>query len=196
MPFERLLFSPCLLPGVTRFQENQTVVEITPQNKETILFFCIDSNSKGHSNCANCRLRTDLWGTQPGQPICDLLVFYAKDDRRVLCFVELKDNKSDLKHAVEQVTNTYNGIKRKLKFINNYTIQAFLIGYTGKIPLNYKHDQKILEQHFGKNNYIYSAKNSDFADFIRGNLGGPAKRLTGKKNKRLENKKSRQRGSR
>ncbi|MCP4105748.1 MAG: hypothetical protein GY749_09450 [Desulfobacteraceae bacterium] len=104
MPFERLLFSSCLLPGATTFKENNTSIRIYPEHGETILFFCIDDNSEGHSNCGNCQLRNDLWGRQEGQCICDLLVFYAKGERRVLCFVELKDNKSDLGGATEQVT--------------------------------------------------------------------------------------------
>jgi len=115
MLLERLLFTSCLLPGITRFQENETCVEITPECGETILFFCIDEKSKGHSNCKNCGLRNMLWGREERQRICDLLVFYAKDDRRVLCFVELKDNKDDLDDAVEQVTNTYDEIKLHLK---------------------------------------------------------------------------------
>ena len=77
MLFESLLFTSCLLPGMNRFQENKTFVEITPQKGETILFFCIDDNSKGHPNCGNCGLRNLLWGKQEGQPVCDLLVFYA-----------------------------------------------------------------------------------------------------------------------
>ena len=35
-------------------------------------------------------------GGQQGEPICDLLVLYDKGNRRVLCFVELKANKSIL----------------------------------------------------------------------------------------------------
>ncbi len=106
MPFERLLFTSCLLPGRTSFKESQASVEISPQPGETILFFCIDEQSKGDSGCSGCGLRKDLWDTQQGEPTCDLLVFYAKADRRVLCFVELKDNRSDTGHATDQVINT------------------------------------------------------------------------------------------
>jgi hypothetical protein len=167
MLLERLLFTSCLLPGITRFQENDTCVEITPQSKETILFFCIDNNSKAHSNCPNCGLRNLLWKKEEGQPICDLLVFYAKDDRRVLCFVELKDNKSDLEHAVEQVANTYDGIKKHLKLTNQYEMKAFLIGHRGTSPIK-RTNENILKQKFGANNYLYNSTALQFPKFLRG----------------------------
>lgn len=180
MPLERLLFSSCLLPGITRFQENKTFVEISPEKGETILFFCIDDKSGSHLNCSKCGLRSDLWGNKEGNPICDLLVFYAKDDRRVLCFVELKDNKKDFRHAVEQVTHTYNTIKEKLRLTNNYTIQAFLVGYTGSVPQNHKESENVLNNCFGKN-YSYRAKNTEFADFLRGTLVSRTRKLKEKK---------------
>lgn len=177
MPFERLLFSPCLLPGVTRFKENETVVEIKAEQGETILFFSIDNNSN-----SECNLRDDLWGNQSGQAICDLLVFYAKEKRRVLCFVELKDNRDDFKRAVEQVTNTYNAVKRTLKLSNNYNIQAFLIGHHGSVPIKHNQDQISLNSHFGSGNYIYDGKKDEFAGFLRGN---PSKSMQrGKKRRR------------
>jgi hypothetical protein len=40
------------------------------------------------------------------------LCFTLTDSKRVICFVELKDNISDLGHATEQVINTYNTFKR------------------------------------------------------------------------------------
>ena len=167
MLFENLLFTSCLLPGMNKFRENKTFVEIIPQTGETILFFCIDDNSKGHSNCGNCGLRNLLWGKQEGQPVCDLLVFYAKEDRRVLCFVELKDNKKDLHHGTDQVINTCNTLKRKLKVAKNHVLQAFLIGHHGSAPTRHEADQKKLRKEF-KDNYIYNAKTGDFAKFLRG----------------------------
>lgn len=167
MPFERLLFTSCLLPGETRFKENNTFVNIDTQPDETILFFCIDSNSTGHPNCGNCGLRNDLWGNQPNQRICDLLVFYAKGDRRVLCFVELKDNKSDLGDATEQVINTYSALKTRLKLTNHYTIQAFLIGHHGSAPVRHNLHQNDLQKVF-HGNYVYNGEATDFAEFLRG----------------------------
>lgn len=164
---ERLLFTSGLLPGITRFQENETYVEITSTLGETILFFCIDNNSKGHSNCNHCELRKLLWGKEEGQRICDLLVFYAKGEKRVLCFVELKDNKSDLGDAAEQIANTYDGIKSHLKLTNQYEMKAFLIGHHGTPPIKRTHEN-LLKQKFGANNYIYNGTTSQFPQFLRG----------------------------
>lgn len=180
MAFERLLFTSCLLPGVTRFQENNTFVEIKPQAGETILFFCIDNHSKGHPQCKDCRLRNDLWGDQEGQRICDLVVFYAKKDRRVLCFVELKDNKSDLTDATEQVINTYRGFKRHLRLTNQYLVQAFLIGHHGSVHTKHqKKDEKNLKKEFG-DNYIYAGDPFQFETFLR---QGRQKKKRGRKGK-------------
>jgi hypothetical protein len=109
MPFERLLFSSCLLPGTYRFAESKASVEISPGPGETVLFFCVDNNSKGNSRCSGCDLRKYLWGDKQDERICDLLVFYAnvEESRRSLCFVELKDNRRHLGDATEQVINTY-----------------------------------------------------------------------------------------
>jgi hypothetical protein len=96
-----------------------------------------------------------------------LLVFYAKGDRRVLCFVELKDNKCDLGDAVEQVANTYDGIKSHLKLTNQYEIKAFLIGHHGTPPIK-RTNENILKQKFGANNYLYNGTASQFPKFLRG----------------------------
>jgi hypothetical protein len=192
MLLEKLLFSSCLLSGMTRFQENKTCVEIAPLPGETILFFCIDNNSKGHSNCPNCGLRQKLWGKEEGQRICDLLVFYAKDDKkegnkRVLCFVELKDNKSDLNDAVEQVINTYDAIKRHLQFTNEYEMKAFLMGHHGTPPIRSIQNQ--LGQRFGTNNYLYDGKASQFPHFLRGEETlNNATRKKKKQNRKTKNK--------
>jgi hypothetical protein len=106
MPFENLLLSSCLLPGQTDFKESKASVEVEPLAGETILFFNIDDKSN-----PGCKLRQFLWGTEKGQKMCDLIVFYAKDSERVICFVELKHNIGHLGHATEQVINTYNTFK-------------------------------------------------------------------------------------
>ncbi len=167
MPFERLLFTSCLLPGRTEFEENQAKVEIRPEPGETILFFCIDDQSKGAAGCSGCNLRKDLWGNRQGESICDLLVFYAKENRRVLCFFELKHNRSDLGGATEQIINTYRAIKGKLKLRNQYSVQAFLIGYRGSAPMEHRKHQNKLKKEF-KDNFIYDGHKGDFAAFLRG----------------------------
>jgi len=109
LPFEILLLSPCLLPGQTSFKESKASVKVEPQAGETILFFNIDEKSN-----PDCKLRNFLWGKETGQKICDLIVFYAKESERVICFVELKDNIGDLGHGTDQVINTYNSFKLHL----------------------------------------------------------------------------------
>ncbi|MBN2285878.1 MAG: hypothetical protein JXI43_05480 [Tissierellales bacterium] len=186
MPFERLLFTSCLLPGLTRFKESKIGVSIQAQQDESILFFCIDSNSTGHTNCGNCGLRNDFWGNQQGQRICDLVVFYAKEERRVLCFVELKDNKSELNDAVEQVINTYRAFKPHLKLSSHYTIQAFLIGHHGAAPQRHTQAQNALTREFEEGNFIYNARDIDFANFLRGATGSSQNSAKNKRKNRRQ----------
>jgi hypothetical protein len=144
-------------------------VEISPVPGETILFFCIDKDSRGDSSCSGCNLRKDLWGDKQGERICDLLVFYANEheNRRVLCFVELKDSKSDLGDATDQIINTYRAIKTKLRLSNQYSAQAFLIGHHGSAPTEHREHQNKLNKEF-KNNFVYSGNPEEFAPFLRG----------------------------
>src|SRR4028119_2083054 len=127
MPFENLLLSSCLLPGQTAFKENKASVEVKPLAGETILFFNIDDQSN-----PGCKLRELLWGTEKGQKMCDLIVFYAKDSERVICFVELKHNIGHLGHATKQVINTYNNVKGHLQ--KSYTPKAFISACGGASP--------------------------------------------------------------
>jgi hypothetical protein len=96
-PLELLLFTHCCLDaGKTSFTENGATVRVLPESSETILFFPIDK----------CNLGSHLWKGQEGKSICDLIVYYAKEDRRVLCFVELKKSRQELDdHAVMQVVS-------------------------------------------------------------------------------------------
>ncbi|MEK8016456.1 MAG: hypothetical protein VSS75_006270 [Candidatus Parabeggiatoa sp.] len=112
---ETLLLTPCLLPSKTRFDESKA---LKPQADETILFFFIDDQS--NTDCKLCQL---LWGDKAGENLCDLIVFYAKGNERVFCFVELKDNleEEDLNQAIKQVTNTYTHFRRHLR-INAFSI--------------------------------------------------------------------------
>jgi len=100
MPFNTLLLSCCLLPGKTSHIENGVNVSLQPASGETVLFFHIDEQSN-----PNCKFRQLLGLNQEGMKICDLIVFYAKENERIICFVELKGG--DIKTAKEQVINTY-----------------------------------------------------------------------------------------
>ena len=179
-PCEILLLSPCLLPGKTSFKEGKATVEVTPDEGETIIFFNIDDQSN-----PACKLRNFLWGTQRGQRMCNLMVFYAKKSEkeskseRVICFVELKENMSDLGHATDQVINTYNSFKSHLKL--SYTPKAFIYGSAGSVPYERQEYQNKLSKVFKKNNFEISRRNNDLGNILRGippTIGG------GKRNKR------------
>lgn len=173
LPFEILLLSPCLLPGQTSFKESRASVRVDPQPGETILFFNIDEQSN-----PACKLRKFLWGKETGQKICDLMVFYAKENERVICFVELKDNIGDLGHATEQVINTYNSFKVHLN--SSYTAKAFIYGFAGSSPQEHQEYQRKLLKEFGKNNFEFG-RNNDLGNFLRGVLpktgGGKKKKI-------------------
>ena len=169
LPFEILLLSPCLLPGKTDFKESKASVKVEPQADETILFFNIDDQSN-----PGCKLREFLWGTEKGQKMCDLIVFYAQDSKRVICFVELKDNMSDLDHATDQVINTYKSLKLRLKL--SYTPKAFIYGSAGSAPHEHQEYQKKLSKVF--DNFEWGNRNNDLGNILRGKSAniGRAKR--------------------
>ncbi|MEG4959125.1 MULTISPECIES: hypothetical protein [unclassified Microcoleus] len=163
MPFENLLLSSCLLPGQTYFKESQASVKVEPLAGETILFFNIDDQSN-----PSCKLRQFLWGIEKGQQMCDLIVFYAKDSERVICFVELKDNIGDLGHGTQQVINTYNTFKVHLK--KSYTAKAFIYACAGSLPYEHEEYQRELLKTFGKNNFDFNNRSNDaLGDLLRGN---------------------------
>ena len=161
LPFEILLLSPCLLPGQTSFKEKKALVKVDPQPGETILFFNIDDQSN-----RSCKLREFLWGKETGQQICDLIVFYATENERVICFVELKENIGDLGHATEQVINTYNSFKLHLK--SSYQAKAFIYGFAGSAPHEHQKYQNKLSKVF-KNNFDWGREsNNDLGNILRG----------------------------
>src|SRR4028119_860534 len=167
MPFENLLLSSCLLPGQTYFKESNASVKVQPLADETILFFNIDDKSN-----PGCKLRQVLWGTEKGQKMCDLIVFYAKDSERVICFVELKYNIGHLGHATEQVINTYNTFKVHLH--KSYTAKAFISAWTGSSPNEKKEYQKKLLKAFGENNFYFNDRSNDaLGNLLRGSRSQP-----------------------
>ena len=165
MPFETLLLSSCLLPGRTDFKESNASVEVTPLPGETILFFNIDDKSN-----PDCKLRQFLWGMKKGEQMCDLIVFYAKERERVICFVELKHNIGHLGHATKQVINTYNNLKVHLqKSYTSYTPKAFISACGGSSPREHEEYQRELLKAFGKNNFdIKNRSNDALGDLLRG----------------------------
>ncbi len=182
---EFLLLSPCLMPGLTSHTDSKAKVHIIPKLNETILFFCIDDQTKNNSHCQQCGLRQFLWGNTQGKNICDLIIFYAcGEKRRIICFVELKDNLDDLGKSVTQVINTYNAVKQKLKLNNNYRAKAFIAAHHGSAPREHQRYEKKLKDAFGDSNYEYTCKGNELDKFLRGESDediGKGKRKKSKK---------------
>ena len=161
MPFNNLLLSSCLLPGQTSYTENGVEINIKPSSGETILFFLIDNQSN-----PNCKLRQLLGLEQEGMKICDLIVFYAKESKRIICFVELKGG--DIKTATEQVITTYTYFKKFLKQSEpslNFIAKAY-IKSNSSVPQEIHKYKQELKRTFGEGNYDIS-RNSDLGNFLR-----------------------------
>ncbi len=113
MPFSSLLLS-ALTPGSTLKENNIGVTFKRNQlatSKETLLLF--------HTDDENTHFRKSwLKNNNPGcvnPQCCDGIIFYHSTDKEnsgTICFVELKGN--DIKHAVEQILQTYKLIKTAL----------------------------------------------------------------------------------
>ena len=164
MPFNTLLLT-CLKSGKSFGESGARVSVSRPKkhaSKETVLFFSIDDQSDEKST-----LRDDL-GVE--EALCDLVVFYAPEngDKKVLCLVELKGK--NIKHAVEQVTNTCRSLKNNFNnktHIQQITWKAYILT-TGGAPKNTKQEMdKGLAKSFDKNNYKISNKENIW-DFLRG----------------------------
>ncbi|MBZ8179733.1 hypothetical protein [Oscillatoria salina] len=181
MCFDILMLSGCLLPGKTSFKEEGVSINIQPESGETILFFSIDDQVN-----TQCKLRQLLGMNKEKTRICDLLVFYAKEDRRIICFVELKRS-GKLGDAVEQVINTskyFQQFLNKNKYLNqsNYLSKAFII-LEGSVPKEYQEYKDKLDNAFGKNNYDHNGRSTDFGNFLRGTGGIPREYKKGKRKK-------------
>ncbi|MDD2287123.1 MAG: hypothetical protein PHQ11_17195 [Paludibacter sp.] len=113
MPFSSLLLS-ALTPDSTLKENNIGITFKRNQfdtSKETILLFHSD-DEKTHFR--NIWLRKNDRGCVNSQ-CCDGIIFYHSIDKKssgTICFVELKGN--DIKHAVEQILQTYKIIKTAL----------------------------------------------------------------------------------
>jgi hypothetical protein len=143
MPFNTLLIT-CLIPG-TSFKEPGCRVRVEPESGETVLFFAVDDQSN-----PNCAFRRDLGLSGV---ICDLVVFYARGDRRMLCLVELKRG-SDVPHAVEQIVNTRTCLCRKLgqSLRSRLEWRAYIMSH-GSAHKETKQYGRQLEEAFGKGHY-------------------------------------------
>jgi hypothetical protein len=174
---EFLLLSPCLMPGKTSFTEKNAKITVNPKDNETILVFSIDDKTN-----KSCKLRQFLWGNAQGENICDLIVFYACCEKKVLCFVELKDNIKHLDKAKDQVINTHKAVKQKLKL--SYTAKAFITAHHGSAPQEHQRYQKELQDAFGKGNHEYNGKGDELDKFLRGEADSNIGKGKRKKNKK------------
>jgi len=179
---EFLLLSSCLMPGAKTFHENKTSVSVQPNPDESILFFCIDDQTK-NPHCKGCGLRQFLWENREGDHICDLILFYGRGaDERILCFVELKDNIKDLDKATKQVIETFNGFKQRLRLNNQYKAKGFICSYSGSLPQEHQKYQKKLNDTFGQGNYEFNGEGDKLTEFLRGERKiGKGKRKKSKK---------------
>ncbi|MFN4875491.1 MAG: hypothetical protein ACK5GT_03355 [Aphanizomenon sp.] len=162
MLFYHLFLSCCLLPGKTSHKEDGVEVSLQPASGETVLFFHIDEKSN-----PNCKFRQLLGLDREGMKICDLIVYYAKDNERIICFVELKGG--DIKRATEQVKTTYYYFNEFLKKFNSslkFTAKTYIV-CDGSAPQEFDRYKEELKAKFGEGNYrIY--RDSDLGNFLRG----------------------------
>jgi hypothetical protein len=160
MPFDHLLLSGCLVPDKTSHTEDGVEVSLKRESGETVLFFHIDDQSN-----PNCKLRQILGLDQEGMPMCDLIVFYARETERIICFVELKGG--DLDKAKKQVINTYEKFNKLVqKSQSTFTPKTYIVFNGGSSHNDIKGFQEELKNKFGEGNYDIS-KNSDLGAFLR-----------------------------
>jgi hypothetical protein len=158
MPFNTLLLISLL--SENRFAESGIEVSMTQQAGEKVFFFAMDK--------PDVRQSLQIQGH-----LCDGLVFFSRQDEKVLCFVELKG--SDLDVAVAQVISTHKQLKQALEQslkrmscqtqMNLISWKAY-IRLRGGSPKDVKHYKKQLEETFGKGNYDIK-EDRDLGRFLR-----------------------------
>jgi hypothetical protein len=162
MPFNTLLLSGCLLPGKTSHREDGVEIRVEPASGETVLFFSIDSDKN-----PKCKLRQILGLDQSGMKSCDLIVFYARENENIICFVELKGRK--IENAKEQVINTYiyfSKVFKKSDLSLNFVPKAY-IKSDSSLPKELDKYKQELKATFGEGNYDIN-RDSDLGKFLRG----------------------------
>ncbi|WP_414752068.1 hypothetical protein [Anabaena sp. CCY 9910] len=162
MPFNTLLLSGCLLPGKTSHREDGIEIRIEPVSGETVLFFSIDPEKN-----PSCKLRQLLGLDQVGMKSCDLIVFYATENKNIICFVELKGRK--IENAKEQVINTYTYFKKVFKQSEpslDFVPKAYIIS-NSSLPKEMDKYKQELKTIFGEGNYDIN-RDPDLGSFLRG----------------------------
>lgn len=162
MIFDRLILSACLLPGKYSFEEKKVRISVTPEKDETIILFSINDISDKRRDLRR------LLGIGQDKKVCDLIVFYAKEDIRCICFVELKGS-GNLQTAKNQVIDTFNYFKSSLETsdLSLRCIAKAYIKLDRSAPQEADQYKKELAKVFGTNNYRISNQ-EDISLFIRG----------------------------
>jgi hypothetical protein len=180
MLLETLLLSPCFLSAQSTHKDSKTILRIDKsklEDDEVLLVFDIDDASE-HKDCVlggkgsphRKKIRELLWKKgEEGHSLCDFLVFFAKGNERVFCFVDLKDNKDHADKATKQVISTYEAFKAKLgndcNFNAKYKAYAFICSSSGNLPRNSSY-LKDLQTNFEK--YEHDGSSDSFLDFLQG----------------------------
>lgn len=179
MLLETLLLSPCFLSVQSTHKDSKTTLRIDKaklNDDEVLLVFDIDDQSE-HKDCAlgkkgsehRSKIRTLLWKAgEEGHSLCDFLVFFAKGNERVFCFVDLKDNRNDVEKAVEQVISTHEAFREKLEssFQGKYKAYAFICSSGGQLPRNSGYLKQLSSKFL---NSEHDGASDSFLDFLRGN---------------------------
>jgi hypothetical protein len=162
MPFNSLILS-CLLSRDTSFKDIGTgrEIKIKPDSDETILFFIIDSESNKSST-----FRVDL--SIKGE-ICDLLILYSAKDsnEKIICLTELKGK--DIKHATEQVKNTFNAMINNLdkEHLKRIKWKCYIHMNRCSSPQDLKKLRSQLDKLLGAPNAAKYSEDSNIGDFLR-----------------------------
>jgi hypothetical protein len=100
----------------TSHKEGKGEIRVTPiKGKEIVCFFIIDNDSARHA----LRMVQGNTPTERKRYICDCLIFFGRTNQadkiseETFCLVELKG--SDLKHAMKQISNTYDHLWKSLE---------------------------------------------------------------------------------
>lgn len=163
MPFNTLLLT-CLSPKRS-FSEAGGHIHFNQKADEIVLLFIIDQQSNPISTAYQDLIKNG--------PVCDLIVYYIKDHKKVICFIELKG--SNIQRAVEQIENTFIKFKTLLEHsttnkaccthCRNISYKSY-IHLHGSAPRFTREHERTLEQYFGRRNSRVS-RNQDIDNFIR-----------------------------
>lgn len=164
-----VLILTCLSPKKYHGERQVRIRVSNNSDEEVFLLFDIDSPEK--------QRELGIEGT-----VCDVLIFYTSQKKKVLCLVELKGG--DVRHAIEQLINTRKQLRRSLDDLNQSVIcrpelqkinWKACIRFSGGAPQDIKTLSKELDKVFGRGNWSIERykpgnardANEDLSDFIR-----------------------------